>query len=102
MFLLGAATFVVGNTIVWLTVAARALGWISRRTFYAGIASGQGIGLIGCVAGGYHAAAGIAAAGSTLAAWLWWNDGGGNDTRRRMKRWARRFQGVRRTAPVST
>jgi general stress protein CsbA len=32
-------------------------------------------------------------------AWLWWNDGGGDDTKRRLKRWAGRFQGVRRTAP---
>jgi hypothetical protein len=31
--------------------------------------------------------------------WLWWNDGGGDDTKRRLKRWARKFTPVRRTAP---
>lgn len=33
--------------------------------------------------------------------WAWWNSGGGDGTRRRLRRWARRFQGVRRTAPVA-
>lgn len=101
MSFLWAATFTVGNTIVWLTIAARVLGWISRRAFYAGIAVGQGIGAIGCVAVGAHAAAGIAAGCSALAGWLWWHDGGGDGTKQRLKRWARRFQGVRCTAPVT-
>ena len=39
------------------------------------------------------------AGGVALFVWLWWNSGGGDDTKRRLKRWARRFQGVRRTAP---
>lgn len=34
------------------------------------------------------------------AAWAWWHSGGGDGTRRRLKAWARRFRGVRRTAPV--
>lgn len=33
-------------------------------------------------------------------AWDWWKGGGGDDTKRRLKRWASRFQGVRRTAPA--
>lgn len=41
----------------------------------------------------------IAAASTALHAWLWWNGGGGDGTRRRLKSWASRFQGVRRTAP---
>jgi hypothetical protein len=40
--------------------------------------------------------AGIAA----WCAWMWWNSGGGDDTKRRLKRWASRFHGVRRTAPA--
>jgi hypothetical protein len=39
--------------------------------------------------------AGIAA----WSAWAWWHGGGGDGTKRRLKSWARRFQGVRRTAP---
>ena len=37
-----------------------------------------------------------------IAAWCahgWWTGGGGDGTRRRLKSWARRFQGIRRTAP---
>jgi hypothetical protein len=39
------------------------------------------------------------AAVAVLHAWSWWNGGGGDGTRRRLKSWARRFHGVRRTAP---
>ena len=35
-------------------------------------------------------------------AWSWWNGGGGDDTKRRLRKWARKFQGVRRTAPAAT
>ncbi|MGW2725645.1 hypothetical protein [Streptomyces sp. NPDC001492] len=39
------------------------------------------------------------AAVTAWCAYDWWHKGGGDGTRRRLKRWARRFQGVRRTAP---
>lgn len=39
------------------------------------------------------------AAATAWHAWLWWNSGGGDGTKRRLKKWAGRFQGVRRTAP---
>ncbi|MEV0016625.1 hypothetical protein [Streptomyces tendae] len=45
-----------------------------------------------------------AAVDAAVAAWVlwqWWNNGGGDNTRRRLRRWSRRFQGVRRTAPAS-
>jgi uncharacterized membrane protein len=41
----------------------------------------------------------VIAAGEALFVWLWWHSGGGDGTRRRFRSWARRFQGVRRTAP---
>ncbi|TDC03570.1 hypothetical protein E1265_36425 [Streptomyces sp. 8K308] len=34
-----------------------------------------------------------------LFTWFWWHHGGGDGTRRRLRRLARRFQPVRRTAP---
>lgn len=39
------------------------------------------------------------AAVSAWCAYDWWTKGGGDGIRRRLKTWARRFQGVRRTAP---
>jgi hypothetical protein len=33
--------------------------------------------------------------------WVWWNRGGGNGPRRRLRRAARAFRGVRRTAPAA-
>lgn len=35
------------------------------------------------------------------AVWAWWHRGGGDGTRRRLRRAARAFQGVRRTAPAA-
>ena len=37
-----------------------------------------------------------------LWAYQWWNGGGGDSTRRRLKKWARKFTPVRRTAPQLT
>ncbi|MGV2914611.1 hypothetical protein [Streptomyces alfalfae] len=34
-------------------------------------------------------------------AWQWWNGGGGDGTRRRLRRLAGHFHGVRRTAPTT-
>lgn len=31
--------------------------------------------------------------------WIWWNGGGGDDTKRRLRKLAEKFEGVRRTAP---
>ena len=41
----------------------------------------------------------LCAGATALFVWLWWHSGGGDGTKRRLKRWAVRFQGVRRTAP---
>lgn len=40
------------------------------------------------------------AAAFAFFAWLWWTGGGGDDTKRRLRKWARRFRAVRRTAPA--
>lgn len=39
---------------------------------------------------------------ATFCWWYWWNHGGGDNTKRRLKRLARAFNPVRRTAPAST
>lgn len=39
---------------------------------------------------------------TTFQIWAWWNGGGGNNTKRRLRRWARKFSPVRRTAPSLT
>jgi hypothetical protein len=35
-------------------------------------------------------------------AWVWWNAGGGDDTKRRLRKLARKFTPVRRTAPATS
>lgn len=44
----------------------------------------------------------LAAVYTTFQVWAWWNGGGGNNTKRRLRRWARKFSPVRRTAPSLT
>lgn len=46
-----------------------------------------------------HFNAYLSAAVAATSAFLWWHNGGGDGTKRRLKSWASRFQGVRRTAP---
>lgn len=50
---------------------------------------------------GQRLAACFAAAVCAFAAWAWWKSGGGDGTKRRLRSWARKFRGVRRTAPVA-
>ena len=43
----------------------------------------------------------VASGVCAYAAWRWWKSGGGDGTKRRLKSWARKFSGARRTAPVA-
>ncbi|MEV5915770.1 hypothetical protein AB0M00_43670 [Streptomyces chartreusis] len=77
-------------------------GRISHRTacgWMAVLCAGGGVGsaIAGWTSNVYlHAALGA------WSAWNWWHSGGGDDTKRRLKSWAGRFHGVRRTAPQGT
>jgi len=68
----------------------QAAGWMAVSSAASGVLSA-----VNGWTGNVYLCTGIAA----WMAWLWWNGGGGDGPRRRLKRWARRFQGVRRTAP---
>jgi hypothetical protein len=66
------------------------------------IALGNGLSLLHLVlTDGRPVYAAVNAAALAWALWLWWNGGGGDGTRRRLRRLAGRFQGVRRTAPAA-
>lgn len=84
-------------------MTASTLAWLSGRitTVQHGglMAVMNTVCVLVCVFVGWTLVSLIAAASTTLYAWLWWHGGGGDGTRRRLKSWARRFQGVRRTAP---
>jgi hypothetical protein len=51
-----------------------------------------------CAVCGWTTTLYLTAAGTAVMAWMWWHSGGGDGTRRRLRSWARRFPGVRRTA----
>jgi hypothetical protein len=95
------AIVVVANVTVCLAGAAFGLGKISDRSLYGWFAVGNGLNLTACVSFGWYSAGSISAAASALSAWMWWHSGGGDGTKRRMRQWAAKFQGVRRTAPAA-
>ncbi|MGV2914664.1 hypothetical protein [Streptomyces alfalfae] len=75
------------------------LGRIRETPAYGMCAAGCLIVVVADAIGGPTPLTSVWAAGAAYHGWQWWNSGGGDDTKRRMKRWGRRFQGVRRTAP---
>lgn len=90
----------LGLAILAVSLAAVVLGWITTIQAYGLIAVSQ---TVTCAAGFLLGHVGIAAAAGGVAAWnawKWWNGGGGDGTRKRLRRWARRFHGVRRSAPA--
>ncbi|MEV8124814.1 hypothetical protein AB0P07_11975 [Streptomyces sp. NPDC085944] len=88
----------VGALLIGTAVIAFATGRIQRRQLWAGLALGNVSYLIANVLDGHTITAGFSAGGVALCVWMWWISGDG--TRRRLRDLARRFQGVRRTAPA--
>ena len=86
-------------TLITLVNLLLLAGRISRKTasgWMTVLCTGGGI---GCAIAGWTSNVYLHAALGAWSAWSWWHGGGGDGTRRRLKSWARRFQGVRRTAP---
>lgn len=75
---------------------------ITTRQFSGAMAILDTISAIVCAAAGWTSVLYQDVAGAALFGWMWWNSGGGDDTKRRLKSWAGRFEGVRRTAPAAS
>lgn len=73
-----------------------------QRTGLGRIAAALGMFCLSEVAEGDRNSASVDAGVAAIYIWWWWNSGGGDGTRRRLRKWARAFQGVRRTAPVGS
>ncbi|MFJ7023186.1 hypothetical protein ACIQUW_32970 [Streptomyces sp. NPDC101117] len=91
-----AISYALLNAIMLILADTRRI--TSQQYFAYGAVSSTVLGVVGAFLG-WTVAVYIAAAAAALSAWSWWNGGGGDDTKRRLKSWARRFQGVRRSAP---
>jgi hypothetical protein len=94
--------FVAGTGVIAVSLVVNGLGWISQTPTYAVLAISQIMVCIGGFITGNTVAASISGAAAGYLAWQWWSGGGGDDTKRRARKWARRFRGVRRTAPAGT
>ncbi|WP_328439333.1 hypothetical protein OHA71_23635 [Streptomyces sp. NBC_00444] len=92
----------MGVLIAGAAMVAFACGRASWSATCAGISLGNAVQLLANVLVGSTTRAGALAGVVAVGLWLWWNRGGGDDTKRRIRKWARKFQGVRRTAPAVT
>ena len=94
------APVIAAGLVIAIGIPARHAGHITTRTFMACCALTNALNLTICVIVHQTGAAGYLAGALALSLWAWWNAGGGDGTRRRLRSWARKFQGVRRTAPA--
>jgi hypothetical protein len=88
------------GTLVVAAIVLRVGGHITRRTFYALGSLASGTNLIVAAAHTDYIGGPINAAAFAVSAWLWWHDGG-DDTKRRLRVWATRSRGTRRTGSTS-
>jgi len=90
----------VALAAVAMGLAAFFRGWGARR-FNGWMAIANGSNAAFNALNGERLTACAASAVCAYAAWKWWKSGGGDGTKRRLKSWARKFRGVRRTAPMA-
>lgn len=72
----------------------------SRRAGWGWLAVADTLWCVGAVIRDDRTAVAGLAGSAAVMIWAWWNSGGGDGTRRRLRKWAHAFQGVRRTAPA--
>lgn len=89
-----------GMFIALTALIGEAAGRIGKTVTYALMAVGSVLDGFACLALGHYGLGVFFAASAGLFVWLWWHSGGGDGTRRRLRAWAGRFHGVRRTAPA--
>lgn len=96
----------IPSLLEWTGWAASVPGWIAifrragDRQVYGWFAVCNALFMASHALAGDRLAACLNACLGAYAAWLWWQSGGGDGTKRRLKSWARKFRGVRRTAPA--
>lgn len=89
----------VGALLIGAAVIGYCLGRFQRRQLWAGLSLGNAACLVAEILSDSKVMAGFSASAVAVGAWMWWNSGGGDGTRRLLRDLARRFRGVRRTAP---
>ncbi|MGC5239035.1 hypothetical protein ACPXCH_04555 [Streptomyces albogriseolus] len=93
---------IAGMLALVAAIVLFACGRASRPTWCALLTLSNGLSLCSMLLLGNSVIAALNSATLALTLWLWWNSGGGDGTRRRLRSWRRRFEGVRRTAPVAS
>ncbi|RSN50532.1 hypothetical protein DMH12_24940 [Streptomyces sp. WAC 04229] len=91
---------ITGAALSAVAAFAYVTGRFRKHHIYGVMSVGYLLYTLGNVLSQDTVSAGMGAGFTTILGWLWWKGGGGDDTKRRLKSWASRFQGVRRTAPT--
>lgn len=94
----GTAISLIGWTA--LAVAAKHMLFGTQSATAGWCAIACGLFCVTSVVDGSPKAASMNAGAAAFFIWSWWNSGGGDGTRRRLRKSARTFRGIRRTAPV--
>lgn len=94
------ALTVTGCSLFAAGFAAHAMGRLGKHALNGLFVAANSFNLVASVLMHNRVTGGICAGSLALSAWVWWNGGGGDATKRRLRKWARKFTGVRRTAPA--
>lgn len=89
----------IGYGFAALAIAGIVTGRIKRHSISGLIGAEFAAFAVNDIYLGDHLWALVDTAACAFFAYQWWTGGGDDDTKRRLRRWARRFEGVRRTAP---
>lgn len=92
--------YTVAMVVLVAVLVAEILGRISAKTAAGLFALVSGGVALVAIHEGDHLGAVLNSAVCAWHTWRWWNGGGGDDTKRRLRSAAKRFEPVRRTAPV--
>ncbi|MEU3683730.1 hypothetical protein AB0E99_22720 [Streptomyces sp. NPDC030592] len=90
----------VGALLIGAAVIGYCTGRFHLRQLWAGLSLGNAACLVAELLSDNRVMAGFSTGAVAVGVWMWWISGGGDGTRRRLRDLARRFQGVRRTAPA--
>ena len=93
---------VVGTAILVVSLVLRVLGVLSFRAGHGWQVVGFAVGLVPEIYCHETVISWIMSAIMAGNVWFWWKGGGGDDTKRRLRDTLKKFQPVRRTAPVTS
>lgn len=96
-----ASLLLILTTSVKLAISAGTIiGRVSRKSYNLGMGCSCSVDVVGALIVHDRVMPAVNAALAAIFLWLWWKSGGDDDTKKRWRKFKKKFEGVRRTAPV--